>query len=110
MPRRARRRRIQPRIDEELALDAGRARERRVQRGIDGRVAVDENLKERILRAYGSPGHPIAFSGVDTVANFYKIGKKRAKEILRENDAYVLHKEFKNRPSITHTTFISDDN
>ncbi len=101
MPRRARERRIPARNDGELALDARRARERRVQRGIDGqrgideRAAVDENLKERILRAYGSPGHPIAFSGVNTVANFYKISKKRAQEILRENDAYVLHKEFK---------------
>ncbi len=107
MPRRARGRRIQLRIDGELALDAGRARERRVQRGIDGRVAVDENLKERILRAYGSPGHPIAFSGVDTVANFYKMAKKEQKKSYVKTMQMFYTKNLKNQPSITHTKYIS---
>ena len=71
----------------------------------DNAIQLGEDLKERVLRAYSSPGHPIAFSGLDAVADFYKISKRKAQEILRHSDAYVLHKEFK-KPAKYNPYFI----
>lgn len=61
------------------------------------------NLKEN----YVTPGHPIAFSGIQNVYNFYKkkIGIKKIKEILSGIDTYTLTKEYHNQvrnPSYSH--------
>lgn len=67
-----------------------------------------ERIKEIISKAYVLPGHPIAFSATDAVYRFFKhtgVTKNEVKDILRENDAYVLHKEYK-RPKIFNPYFI----
>ncbi len=55
----------------------------------------DRDLRERILNAYSSPGHPIAFSAPSTVAKYFNISQKQAKEILEYDESYNLHREYK---------------
>ncbi len=57
--------------------------------------AEDENLRERILRAYSTPGHPVAFSAPHTVAKFFNISQSLAKKILEHDEGYTIHREYK---------------
>ena len=57
-----------------------------------------KSLEDRILEAYTTPGHPIAYSAPGRVARFFDITKSRAEGILQGNEAYTLHKEY-HRPS-----------
>lgn len=62
----------------------------------------------QILRAFTLPGHPTAFSAPESVARFFKdrgLTKKKAQEVLRSIDSYVLHKEYK-RPQSFNPYFI----
>ncbi len=52
-------------------------------------------LQERVLTAYETPGHPVAFSAPAKVASFFKISREKAKEILEHCEAYNLHREYK---------------
>lgn len=52
-------------------------------------------LKKRILRAYNKPGHPVAFSAPAAVAEHFGVTPAFAKEVLEHDDAYTLHREYK---------------
>lgn len=52
-------------------------------------------VKRDILRAYTTPGHPVAYSTPSRVAKHFHVSEKVAKEILEENDGYTLHREYK---------------
>lgn len=62
-----------------------------------GRRAVNI-LQRRVVNAYTSPGHPIAYSAPAAVAKYFGISKNQATHILEHADGYTLHREFK-RPS-----------
>jgi len=51
--------------------------------------------RKRILQAYVTPGHPIAFSSPQAVYRHFKKKIKLSviKDILRDTDAYTLHRE-----------------
>lgn len=52
-------------------------------------------MRQRILKAYNKPGHPIAFSAPASVAEYFNVSLKFAKEVLEHDDAYNLHREYK---------------
>ena len=52
-------------------------------------------LQERVLTAYETPGHPVAFSAPSKVAAYFHISESKAKEILEHSDTYNLHREYK---------------
>ena len=65
------------------------------------------NYEDDLKKNYISPGHPIAFSGITNIYNFYKgkISYEKIKEILSGIENYTLHKEFKRgqrNPSYSH--------
>ncbi len=70
-------------------------------------VENEDALRKRILRAYNKPGHPIAFSAPAAVADHFKVSLKFAKEVLEHDDAYNLHREYKQprvyNPYYTHS-------
>lgn len=56
---------------------------------------------------YNTPGHPIAFSGITNIYNFYKglLSIEKIKEILSKVENYTLHREYKKgqrNPSFSH--------
>lgn len=58
-----------------------------------------------ILKNYTTPGHPIAYSGVQNVFNYYnrQIPLSRIKKLLSGNEGYTLHREFhKQQRNITY--------
>ena len=64
---------------------------------------VEKDLKEN----YTKPGHPIAYSGIQQIYNYYKgkISIKKIQEFLSGNESYTLHREFhkqKRNTSFTH--------
>ena len=66
-----------------------------------------ENYEEDLKENYTKPGHPIAFSGLDNVYNYYKghLDKTKIQDILSSEDVYSIHKEFheqKRNPSYSH--------
>lgn len=63
----------------------------------------ENHLKEN----YRVPGNPIAFSGIQTIYDYYrgKLQRSRIKVILSEIESYTLHREYHNQtrnPSYTH--------
>jgi Integrase core domain len=60
---------------------------------------------EKIAEAYRTPGHPVAFSSPQTVADHFSITKERAKKILEGIDSYTLHREFK-RPRVFNPYYV----
>ena len=62
-------------------------------------------LQDRILRAYNKPGHPVAFSAPERVANYFGISVGRAKKILEHNETYVAHREYK-KPRIYNPYYV----
>lgn len=63
---------------------------------------------EQILKDYTTPGHPIAYAGVNTVYNYYnrQVPLVRIKKLLSSNEGFTLHKEFhKQRRNITYKHF-----
>jgi len=58
--------------------------------------AIQERLRNRITRAYTTPGHPIAYSSPGLVAKHFHISSGKAKEILEHIEGYTLHREYKN--------------
>lgn len=57
---------------------------------------LQDRLRNRIIRAYTTPGHPIAYSSPGRVAKHFHISTKKAKEILEHIEGYTLHREYKN--------------
>jgi hypothetical protein len=66
---------------------------------------ADESKDAEILKLYTTPGHETSFSGVNRVAQFHKIGQKRAREALDKLDSYQLHREY-HRPSVYNPYYI----
>lgn len=54
-----------------------------------------QGLKNKIIRAYRTVGHPIAFSAPGRVAKHFEISRAQAKSVLQEIDSYTTHKEYK---------------
>ncbi len=69
-----------------------------------------ENVKDYendLMNNYNTPGHPIAFSGVQNIYDYYKgaLSTGRIKDILYTIQNYTLHKEYKSgerNPSYSH--------
>ena len=61
--------------------------------------------QNRILRAYNTPGHPVAFSAPERVADHFGVSVKRAKRILEYNDTYVAHREYK-KPRVYNPYYV----
>jgi len=66
-----------------------------------------ENCVEDLKINYIKPGHPIAFGGILNIYNYYegKIPIIKIKDVLKEFESYVLHKEYKQsdrNPSYSH--------
>ena len=56
---------------------------------------------------YTNPGHPIAFSGINNIYNYYDkiLSIKEIESFLASNESYTVHREFKNQqrnPSFSH--------
>lgn len=51
---------------------------------------------EKIIQDYTTPGHPIAYSGVSNIYNYYnrQVPLTRIRNLLSGNEGYTLHKEF----------------
>lgn len=54
-----------------------------------------ESLQERVISAYVTPGHPVAFSAPHRVAKYFNISEHQAKSILEHCDSYNRHREYK---------------
>lgn len=74
--------------------------------GVSDDIQVDDyinHLKEK----YKEPGHPIAFSGLNNIYNYFKgrVKKNDIKQALGEIESYTLQREFhsgKRNPSYSH--------
>lgn len=69
----------------------------------NNQIDYENDLREN----YNKPGHPIAFSGVQNIFEYYrgKLSQNKIKEILSSIENYTLHKEFhkgKRNPSYSH--------
>lgn len=71
------------------AVPAGRRRRR-------GEVSA--RLRQRIERAFNTPGHEVAFSTPARVARFFNVSVSAAKRVLEGLDGYTLHREYKRPP------------
>ncbi len=70
-------------------------------------MPVDAALKRRVMLAYTTPGHPVAFSAPKRVADHFRIGLGKAKEILEHLDPYRLHREYR-RPSEYNPIYVHE--
>lgn len=66
-----------------------------------------EDIEEDLIQNYRKPGHPIAFSGINQIYEYYsrKLPINRIKQILSSIESYTLHREFHKQPrniSFTH--------
>lgn len=52
-------------------------------------------LHDAVIRAYTTPGDPVAFSAPERVAERFGISKSRARRILEHVDGYRIHREYK---------------
>jgi hypothetical protein len=68
----------------------------------------EEITDEKILKDYTTPGHPIAYSGILNVFNYYnrQVPLQKIRKLLSSNEGYTLHKEFhKQQRNITYKHF-----
>lgn len=68
----------------------------------------DKNIEEDIRQNYLKPGHPIAFSGLTQIYDYYnrKLPLSKIKQILASIESYTLHREFhKQKRNISYTHF-----
>jgi len=78
--------------------------EKNEQYGIEKDV---EDIEKDLKINYNTPGHPIAFSGINNVYSYYKgrLSYNKIKEILSGVENYTLHREYKRgqrNPSYSH--------
>ena len=71
------------------------------------KTSKEIDLETDLKNNYILPGHPIAFSGLNNIYNFYKgkLSYERIKDILSGIENYTLHREFKKgqrNPSYSH--------
>lgn len=69
------------------------------------RVPRRQTLKERVQRAYVTPGHAVAFSTPNRVSKFFGITPGKAKSYLEELEGYTLHREYK-QPKVYNPYFV----
>lgn len=65
------------------------------------------NFEEDLKANYNNPGHPIAFSGISNIYDYYKgnLSQDQIKDILASIENYTLHREYKKgqrNPSYSH--------
>jgi transposase InsO family protein len=65
------------------------------------------NFEEDLKTNYNNPGHPIAFSGISNIYDYYKgnLSQDQIKDILASIENYTLHREYKKgqrNPSYSH--------
>lgn len=70
-------------------------------------LQTSEECEEDLKKNYSNVGHPIAFSGINNIYDFYKglLKKTKIKEILSGAESYTLHKEYhkgQRNPSYSH--------
>lgn len=58
-------------------------------------MAANRQLHDRVVRAYVTPGHAVAFSTPQRVAAHFGITATRARHILEHVEGYTLHREYK---------------
>jgi hypothetical protein len=66
-----------------------------------------EDAKNDLLKNYVKPGHPLAFSGVGNIYNYYngKLTHKQILDILSSIESYTLHKNYRSgqrNPTFSH--------
>ena len=59
-------------------------------------LTKDDCLSD-LAENYTKPGHPVAFSGVNLIYNYYNkvLSKEEIKNFLGSNESYTVHREFK---------------
>jgi hypothetical protein len=70
-------------------------------------LTTSEECQEDLKKNYTIPGHPIAFSGINNIYEYYKglLNKEKIKEILSGAESYTIHKEYhkgQRNPSYSH--------
>ena len=70
-------------------------------------LQTPEECEEDLKANYRIPGHPIAFSGINNIYEYYKglLNKEKIKDILSGAESYTLHKEYhkgQRNPSYSH--------
>jgi hypothetical protein len=70
-------------------------------------LETPEECEEDLKANYRIPGHPIAFSGINNIYEYYKgiLNKEKIKDILSGAESYTLHKEYhkgQRNPSYSH--------
>jgi hypothetical protein len=65
------------------------------------------NYEDDLRSNYNKPGHPIAFSGIQNIYDYYKgnLSVNQIKDILSGIENYTLHREYKKgqrNPSYSH--------
>jgi len=66
-----------------------------------------DDCENDLRNNYITAGHPVAFSGINTIFNYYKglLNKERIKNVLSSIESYTLHREFQSRqrnPTFAH--------
>ena len=85
------------------AFNLGEARQ--IQNVSD--LETSEECENDLQLNYKTPGHPIAFSGITNIYNYYKrkISQRKIKEILSTIESYTLHKGYRSaqrNPTYSH--------
>src|SRR6266404_3763955 len=67
------------------------------------KLEAENDLKEN----YNTPNHPIAFSGINTIYEYYNglLSKEEIRNILASIESYTLHREYhkgQRNPSYSH--------
>lgn len=77
-----------------------------IQQNVSNLQTADECENDFKLN-YKMPGHPIAFSGINTIYNYYNrlLSLDKIKNILSQIEGYTLHKEYRSaqrNPTYSH--------
>jgi hypothetical protein len=78
-----------------------------IEKNYGSNLDTIEECEEDLKTNYTNPGHPIAFSGVNNVYDYYKgiLSKNIIKEFLSSTESYTVHKEYhkgQRNPSYSH--------
>jgi len=70
-------------------------------------LSTVEECIEDLKQNYNTAGHPIAFSGINSIYNYYKgiLDLEKIKDVLSSIETYTLHREFhkeQRNPSYSH--------
>lgn len=69
---------------------------------------LNEEIENDLQQNYRKPGHPVAFSGLNQIYNYYnrRLPVSKIKQILSGIESYTLHREFhKQQRNISFTHF-----